>query len=223
MTTNFHTALRLADLRPCANPNGNMHVEVTSGRLQTTEDFTVMGYGYSYRTIVAAVAINHKTKKRELWMTPDGYSPTTMQHKTHFRRAFRQENPDCEIYHTFAVNALNSGWSSTNHATLSVIGGITRNTHHGDYDYTMGFCKSRLDYAAQPRIRHTTRQQCLRDAASRITATLHNLTNDTTPRNMEHIVQLGEIFQTINAFLSVEGERKLQTALIRGYNELESL
>lgn len=50
--------------------------------------FTEVGRGYSYRTKICQIVVNHHTQLSELWITPNTYSMSTNRHEDLYRQAF---------------------------------------------------------------------------------------------------------------------------------------
>lgn len=56
--------------------------------------FTVVGAGFSYRTKICQIVVNHHTQLSELWVTPNTYSMSTNRHEELYRQAFIRQFMD---------------------------------------------------------------------------------------------------------------------------------
>lgn len=76
--------------------------------------FTVVGAGFSYRTKICQIVVNHHTGLSELWITPITYSMSTNRHEDMYRQAFIRQYMDnhkvdyptaaAQVFHTPAVD-----------------------------------------------------------------------------------------------------------------------
>lgn len=80
--------------------------------------FTVVGAGFSYRTKICQIVVNHHTGLSELWITPLTYSVSTSRHEDMYRHAFIRQFIDnhkvdyptaaAQVFHTPAVDDATS-------------------------------------------------------------------------------------------------------------------
>lgn len=127
--------------------------------------FTVVGAGFSYRTKICQIVVNHHTQKSELWITPLTYSMSTNRHEDKYRQAFiRQYIDNHKVdYNTardqiFTTPAVDDGSSRCNHEHAAKV----YNTILTD----------RLKDVDKPRLRSATRMgvlEAVRSSLDRIT------------------------------------------------------
>ena len=127
--------------------------------------FTVVGEGYSYRTKICQIVVNHHTQKSELWITPITYSHSTNRHEDMYRRAFIKHFIDNhKVSHEEAAAQV--------FTTPAVSDGTTRcHPDHARKVYST-ILADRLKDVDKPRLRSATRMGALaaiRSSIDRIT------------------------------------------------------
>jgi hypothetical protein len=131
--------------------------------------FTEVGRGYSYRTKICQIVVNHHTQKSELWITPSKYSMSTNRHEELYRHAFIRHYIDnhkvdyptasAQVFYTPAVD---DGGTRCNPAhALRVMEHIHRNT---------------LPAVDKPRLREATRRGAIAAALGRMQTITHRMT-----------------------------------------------
>ena len=131
--------------------------------------FTVTGEGYSYRTRICQIVVNHHTGLSELWITPLTYSSSTSRHEDLYRHAFIKRYIDNHKvdYPTAALQVF---------TTPAVDDGTTRcHPHHAAKVYK-AILADRLKEVDKPRLRSATRMGTL----ASIRQSLDNITRRMT-------------------------------------------
>ena len=127
--------------------------------------FTVVGAGFSYRTKICQIVVNHHTGLSELWITPLTYSMSTNRHEDMYRHAFIRQFIDnhkvdyptaaAQVFHTPAVDDATSR-CHPDHAKRVVV----------------KIMEDRLKEVDKPRLRSATRMgvlESVRSSLERIT------------------------------------------------------
>ena len=128
--------------------------------------FTEVGIGYSYRTKICQIVVNHHTQLSELWITPVTYSMSTNRHEDMYRQAFIKQFIDnhkvdyptaaAQVFHTPAVDDATTRCNPKHAARV--------------YESIM---EDRLKEVDKPRLRSATRMgilESIRASLDRITA-----------------------------------------------------
>lgn len=137
---------------------GNMYNEITHRPLYWPSGdhqiFTGVGAGFSYRTKICQIVVNHHTQKSELWITPNTYSMSTNRHEELYRRAFIRAYMD---NHKVDYDTANDQIFMT----PAVDDGTTRcNPAHAHKVYNK-IVSDRLKEVDKPRLRCATRMGVL--------------------------------------------------------------
>lgn len=134
--------------------------------------FTVVGEGFSYKTRICQIVVNHHTGLSELWVTPLTYSMSTNRHEDMYRQAFiRQYMDNHKVDYDTAHDQM--------FTTPAVDDGTTRcNPNHARKVYNT-ILADRLKDVDKPRLRSATRMGALESIR-------HSLDNIT--RRMTHAV-----------------------------------
>ena len=134
--------------------------------------FTVVGEGFSYKTRICQIVVNHHTGLSELWVTPLTYSMSTNRHEDMYRQAFiRQYMDNHKVDRSTASEQI--------FTTPAVDDGTTRcNPNHARKVYNT-ILADRLKDVDKPRLRSATRMGALESIR-------HSLDNIT--RRMTHAV-----------------------------------
>ena len=155
--------------------------------------FTVVGEGYSYRTKICQIVVNHHTGLSELWITPITYSHSTNRHEDLYRHAFIKHFIDNhKVSHEEAAAQV--------FTTPAVSDGTTRcHPDHARKVYST-ILADRLKDVDKPRLRSATRMGALES----IRVSLENLTRRMThavPENAIDVPTHNEL-QAMSAFIT---------------------
>lgn len=131
--------------------------------------FTEVGRGYSYRTKICQIVVNHHTGLSEMWITPLTYSRTTNGHEDMYRRAFVKR-----FMYNHGVDADTA--QRQVFTTPAVDDASTRCNPHHAHRVIASVTADRLRSVLLPRLRTATRMGAL----ASITATLDNITRRMT-------------------------------------------
>lgn len=123
-----------------------------------SQNFTLLSTGISYRTAVTRYVVNHNTRQRELWVSPQYYSSSTNRHVGFFRAGFMTKHDSDNIFITSATSDL-SARSNPHYAkdVLHVVNTI-------------------LPYVDQPRLREATRRGTIASCIRRLDVAHRNMT-----------------------------------------------
>lgn len=141
--------------------NEIIHRPILSPACDGSVLFTVVGAGFSYRTKVCQVVVNHHTGLSELWITPLRYSNSTSRHEVKYCSAFMRQFMDNHKvdYATAAEQVFH---------TPAVDDGTTRcNPLHAAKVYAT-IMADRLPEVDKPRLRSATRMGTLASIRSRL-------------------------------------------------------
>ena len=137
--------------------------------------FTVVGAGFSYRTKICQIVVNHHTGLSELWITPNTYSMSTNRHEELYRRAFISAYMDNhKVDYDTAHDQI--------FMTPAVDDGTTRcNPAHATKVYNK-IVSDRLPDVDKPRLRSATRMGVLESSRISLERVTARMTRD-VPEN----------------------------------------
>ena len=155
--------------------------------------FTEVGIGYSYRTKICQIVVNHHTGLSELWITPITYSMSTNRHEDLYRHAF--------IKHFIDNHKVDRSTASDQiFTTRAVDDGTTRCNPDHARKVLNTILADRLKDVDKPRLRSATRMGALES----IRVSLENLTRRMThavPENAIDVPTHNEL-QAMSAFIT---------------------
>lgn len=148
--------------------------------------FTVVGAGFSYRTKICQIVVNHHTGLSELWITPITYSMSTNRHEEKYRQAF--------IKHFMANHGVDYNTALAQiFTTPAVDDGTSRCNHQHAVKVYSTILSDRLKDVDKPRLRSATRMgvlEAIRASLERITRRMthgvpENAIDTTTHRELQ--------------------------------------
>lgn len=170
--------------------------------------FTQVGSGYSFRTKICQIVVNHHTGLSELWITPSKYSMTTNRHEELYRHAFIRHYIDnhkvdyptasAQVFYTPAVDD----------------GGTRCNPAHAQR-VMAHIHENMLPEVDKPRLREATRRGAIASALGRMQTITHRMTA-AVPLDVPDAETLYEC-QSMTAFLentqAIKDIDELRTAM----------
>ena len=165
--------------------NEIVHRQLMSPACDGSVLFTVVGAGFSYRTKICQIVVNHHTGLSELWITPNTYSMSTNRHEDKYRQAF--------IRQFIANHGVDYGTALAQIFTTPAVDDATTRCHPDHAERVVAkIMADRLPEVDKPRLRSATRMgvlESIRASLERITRRMthgvpENAIDTTTHRDL---------------------------------------